>query len=157
MTGKPPRTSQPQNENTHPTIRDKLRSRDRGRRYTRPQRVHSEKEARACDKMTLWWHIRKFCLECAGSSDAVRDCGGNELADGTNCNLFPYRNALNERRHGGITVGGHIPHERKAPTVRAAIRRNCVHCLGSIHYDDCASPRCYLYFFRHGGKKRHDT
>lgn len=85
-------------------------------------------------KHELWGLIRRHCLDCAGSSSAVRNC---EL---TNCSLMPYR-------FGEIwaadraTFGSNFDFSKKA--MIKAVRSLCQDCLGQ-KYPKCGSSMCKL-------------
>jgi len=81
--------------------------------------------------------VKEFCLDCTGVNPSVTDCQGNSLLDGTSCELYCVNTALKRRK-------------TTKTTLRRAIRRNCLHCLGGSSTDGCTSPNCNLYVFRTG-------
>ena len=83
--------------------------------------------------MTPGKAIRKFCLSCTGTSDAVKGCQGDELLNGPPCPLYKYRTG------------------RGRPSVKV-IRKHCVHC-GNGDYEfirNCPDENCTLHKFRMG-------
>jgi hypothetical protein len=54
--------------------------------------------------------IRAFCLGCAGTPQAVEECGGRPLRENGNgsvCWLYPYRFGKNPARKSIIQTAGH--------------------------------------------------
>ncbi|MBM3301424.1 MAG: hypothetical protein FJY85_15905, partial [Deltaproteobacteria bacterium] len=64
---------------------------ERTRQFTAQDRVLARKTRRMVLKEELWSATRSHCLECVGTSDAVKSCGGNTLMDGTACALYDLR------------------------------------------------------------------
>ena len=76
--------------------------------------------------------IRKFCLKCAGSSNEVATCQGDQLLS-TPCPLFKYRKG------------------RGRPSVKI-IRKHCLHCCNDSYREvsECPDLGCTLYVYRFG-------
>jgi hypothetical protein len=77
--------------------------------------------------------IRRFCLQCVGSSSEIKHCGGDNLLSVEACHFFKYR------------MG------RGRPSVKA-IRKECLHCMNgsSAFVSGCASMKCPVHKFRLG-------
>jgi hypothetical protein len=97
-------------------------------------------------KSDLWQAVRRHCLECVGSYEEIKQCGGDDLRDGTSCPLHPYRLAKSIRVVGD---DGKLPNRYRKTKLFSAIRQTCIQCVGTVN-DICSSPRCNLYPFRLG-------
>ena len=82
--------------------------------------------------------IRQHCIECVGRPSEVKNCGGHQMSDGTECPLFPYR------------MG------KGRPRVKV-IRQECLRCMGGSRkfVRDCWTSHCHLYPFRMGTNPNH--
>jgi len=83
-------------------------------------------------RMTPRRAIREHCVDCVGSTSAVRDCQGDELFDGP-CILFPYRMGTGR------------------PSVKL-IRKFCLYCMGGRWklVKECSNTRCPFLPYRMG-------
>jgi hypothetical protein len=88
--------------------------------------------------MTPQQAIRKFCVECVGSPNAVEDCGGHKCGNGGCddhgvCWFYPFR----------------FGHGR--PSVKL-IRKWCLYCQGGDRsfVRECGGDGCGLETFRMG-------
>ena len=91
-------------------------------------------------KRALWGAIRMYCLECLGSASAVRDCPA------PHCELYLYRLGfwgVRKQENGRLRL------EYRTISIRRAIRRNCIECVGTSK-DICTADRCPLYPYRLG-------
>ena len=77
--------------------------------------------------------IRQHCIECVGRPSEVKNCGGDQLLDGTVCNLFEWR--FGEGR----------------PSAKV-IRKECLYCMGGSRklVRECKSYKCALRPFKMG-------
>ena len=81
--------------------------------------------------------IRKFCVQCVGSADQIKNCGGHKMYGqgypNGQCWFYPYR------------MG------RGRPSVKT-IRKHCLECMGGSYklVRNCATFACPLYPFRLG-------
>jgi len=88
--------------------------------------------------MTPLKSIRKFCVQCAGSSREVSKCGGHRIFgddgnESNRCLFYKFRKG------------------RGRPSVKI-IRKHCLACMGGS-YDlvrNCTSFECPVYIFRFG-------
>lgn len=84
-------------------------------------------------KLTPGQAVKRFCIECVGSPYKVKNCGGDQMLNGTTCPLYPYRNG------------------RGRPSVKT-VRRECMICMNGQRdlIRHCASVKCNLFKFRLG-------
>ena len=89
-------------------------------------------------KMTPNEAVRKFCIECVGSPNAVKECGGHQCKNGgcddqSVCWFYPYRI------------------RRGRPPVKL-IRKYCLWCMGGETQlvSECWITGCPLWCFRLG-------
>ncbi len=91
--------------------------------------------------MTPRQAVRKYCLECAGTAQEVRDCGGYKLLNpdqgnkDSECIFYRYR----------------LPESKGRISVKT-IRKECRVCMGgsSQMIKDCDNTKCSLWNFRLG-------
>jgi hypothetical protein len=99
-------------------------------------------------KAMVWKAIRDHCLECVGSAEAIRSCGGNELlANGGTCRLYPYRfgpKSVKSAEEFGLTKADY-----SQAKLYEAIRAECKYCLNGYPLNICSSPNCKLFHVRH--------
>jgi len=74
--------------------------------------------------------ILRHCHECYGKHPSREDCGGNELMDGTSCNLYRFNSAGKCRR-------------ATKSTLKKAIRAECRYCFDGA--GKCPSSKCNLF------------
>lgn len=94
--------------------------------------------------MTPLKSIRKFCVECVGSSQEIKDCKGDKLVNFETgeftemCNLFEYRFGVRP--------------EKARWTPLKAIRKECLFCMCGSYKEVklCPSVNCFLYPYRFG-------
>ena len=89
------------------------------------------------DKGELITHIRKFCIECTGNKEGVRQCSGSTY-NGDICPLHDYR-LFSYRK-----LNTNIPSKE---TLRTAIEDICTYCLQGSKFsklEDCFSSACYF-------------
>lgn len=83
-----------------------------------------------------WWlAIKAYCLDCAGSEQAVVSCRHGKGP--TCCVLHPYR-----RGRAGVRLGNRWP-VNITLSVRKAIKDTCKQCIGRWT-DVCPDPACPL-------------
>ena len=77
--------------------------------------------------------IKQHCKKCVGSTSKVKDCGGDQLLDGTQCLFFSYRTG------------------KGRPSVKK-IRPYCLKCMGGSRklVRECSNSDCDLHPFRMG-------
>jgi hypothetical protein len=92
--------------------------------------------------MTPLKAIRKVCVNCVGSSNEVKDCGGDKCVgrqgdNGGACYFHPYRKG------------------RGRPSVKL-IRQFCLECMGGSKrlVKECQSEDCPLHRYRFGKNPR---
>jgi len=90
------------------------------------------------DNLTPGKAIRKFCVNCAGNSLMVKNCGGDKLLnkdEGNNGVCYFYKFRMGKGR----------------PSVKL-IRKMCIECTGKSYniIANCPSTDCPLYKYRFG-------
>ena len=137
-------------ENHQPVVAAQTEpSEEQIQRHEFPASRRPEVRAFPFPKSMLWRAIRDRCLECVGSSEAVRSCGGEEilLRDGPGrCNLYPYRFGASSPKHAGDF--GFTKQDYSKKKLHQAIRGECSYCLNGNALHVCSSPNCALYEVR---------
>jgi len=92
------------------------------------------KRTKPTHKLTPKEAVLRFCRDCVGNSQDIKNCQGNHLlSDKKKCPFFKYR--LGKGR----------------PPLKA-IREQCLFCMNGSYQlvKDCVSTNCAIHFYRHG-------
>jgi len=93
-------------------------------------------------KVTPLRAIRKYCIQCVGSSKEVHHCNGDQMIgqgdENNQCYFYQYRKFCGK------------------PSVKI-IRKHCLECMGGSYklVRDCSSVKCPVHEFRFGKYPKH--